>query len=109
MRNYLLLFLLLLPALAWALPDDATLSKMLIGTWDSSRHQYEYRRDGTWITDPPDDGYNSRGKWRIENGKLITTWRFQGESKDSSDAQTIVELTKTTLKTDVGTMTRSQN
>ena len=73
-----------LPVIAGALPDDATLSRLLIGTWHGHRHDTEYRADGTWILDPPDEGDNSRGKWRIEHGRLIKTWRFSDESSDST-------------------------
>ncbi len=62
-----------LPVIALALPDDATLSRLLVGTWHGHRHDTQYRADGTWILDPPDEGDNSRGKWRIEHGRLIET------------------------------------
>jgi hypothetical protein len=48
--------------------------------------------------DPPDEGDNSRGKWRIEHGRLITTWRFSGESSDSTTVDEIRELTKKILE-----------
>jgi hypothetical protein len=48
--------------------------------------------------DPPDEGDNTRGKWRIEHGRLITTWRFSGESSDSMAADEISELTQRILK-----------
>ena len=48
--------------------------------------------------DPPDEGDNTRGKWRIEHGKLIETWRFSGESSDSTSVEEIIELTKKIFK-----------
>jgi Lipocalin-like domain len=99
MRKYLFTLLLVVPSLAWALPDDATLTKMLVGDWASDRHEYIYRKDGTWTC--PEDEWN--GTWRIQNGKLITT--FQG---DKGNTETIIELTKTTLKTDAQTLTRKK-
>src|SRR5205823_13651386 len=60
-----------LPAIALALPDDATLSRLLVGTWHGHRHDTQYRADGTWIMDPPDEGDNSRGKWRVEHARSI--------------------------------------
>jgi hypothetical protein len=48
--------------------------------------------------DPPDEGDNSRGKWRIEYGRLITTWRFSGESSDSTAVEEIMELTEKIFK-----------
>jgi hypothetical protein len=70
MRAALLIAALVLPNIALALPDDATLSRLLVGTWHGHRHVTEYRADGTWIMDPPDEGDNSRGKLRIEHGRL---------------------------------------
>ena len=89
---------LVLPNIALALPDDATLSRLLVGTWHGHRHDTEYRADGTWIMDPPDEGDNSRGKWRIEHGRLIETWRFRDESSDSTSVEEIIELTEKVFK-----------
>ena len=44
--------------------------------------------------DPPDEEDNSRGKWRIEHGRLIETWRFSDESSDSMSVDEIIELTE---------------
>jgi hypothetical protein len=88
----------LIPAIALALPDDATLSQLLVGTWQGPRHQTQYRADGTWILDPPDEGDNTRGKWRIEHGRLIETWRFTDETEDSSSVEEIIELTEKVFK-----------
>ncbi len=89
---------LILPVIALALPDDATLSRLLVGTWHGHRHETQYRADGTWVLDPPDEGDNTRGKWRIEHGRLIETWRFTDETEDSSSVEEIVELTENTFK-----------
>src|SRR5207249_10232370 len=94
MRTTLVIVALIVPVIALALPDDATLSRLLVGTWHGHRHDTQYRADGTWIMDPPDEGDNSRGKWRIEHGRLITTWRFSGESSDSTAVEEIMELTE---------------
>jgi hypothetical protein len=98
MRAALLIVALVLPNIALALPDDATLSRLLVGTWHGHRHDTEYRADGTWIMDPPDEGENSRGKWRIEHGRLIETWRFSDESSDSTSVDEIIELTEKIFK-----------
>jgi hypothetical protein len=82
----------LAPVIALALPDDATLTRLLVGTWHGHRHDTEYRADGTWVLDPPDEGDNTRGKWRIEHGRLIETWRFTDETEDSSSVEEIIEL-----------------
>src|SRR4030095_4190170 len=89
---------LVLPNIALALPDDATLSRLLVGTWHGHRHETEYRADGTWIMDPPDEGDNTRGKWRIEHGQLIETWRFRNESSDSTSVEEIISLTEKVFK-----------
>src|SRR3954447_6520937 len=94
----LVIVALILPVIALALPDDATLSQLLVGTWKGPRHETQYRADGTWILDPPDDGDNTRGKWRIEHGRLIETWRLTDETEDSSSVQEIIELTEKTFK-----------
>jgi hypothetical protein len=88
----------LAPAIALALPDDATLSQLLVGTWKGPRHETQYRADGTWILDPPDDDDNTRGKWRIEHGRLIETWRLTDETEDSSSVEEIIELSEEIFK-----------
>jgi hypothetical protein len=98
MRAAHLIIALVLPSIALALPDDATLSRLLVGTWHGHRHDTEYRADGTWIMDPPDEGDNSRGKWRIEHGRLIETWRFRDESSYSTSVDEIIELTEKIFK-----------
>ena len=98
MRAALVIVALVVPVIAVALPDDATLSRLLVGTWQGPRHQTQYRADGTWVLDPPDEGDNTRGKWRIENGKLLETWRFTDESSDSTSTEEIIELAGKTFK-----------
>ena len=98
MRAAFVIIALIMPVIALALPDDATLSRLLVGTWHQYRHDTQYRADRTWVLDPPDEGDNTRGKWRIEHGRLITTWRFSGESSDSTAVDEISELTQKTFK-----------
>src|SRR5262245_35101798 len=98
MRAAFVIVALIVPVIALALPDDATLSRLLIGTWQGPRHQTVYRADGTWVLDPPDEGDNTRGKWRIEHGKLIETWRFSDESSDSTSTEEIIELSEKIFK-----------
>jgi hypothetical protein len=88
----------LVTVIAMALPDDATLSRLLVGTWQGPRHETQYRADGTWVLDPPDEGDNTRGKWWIEHGRLIETWRFTDETEDSSSVEEIIELTERIFK-----------
>jgi len=98
MRTTVVIVALIAPAIVLALPDDSTLTQLLVGTWQGPRHETEYRADGTWFLDPPDEGDNTRGKWRIEHGRLIETWRFIDETEDSSSVQEIIELTEKTFK-----------
>jgi len=98
MRYAFVLFACIVPISAPALPDDSTLSRLLVGMWQGPRHQTVYRADGTWMLDPPDEGDNTRGKWRIEHGKLIETWRFRDESSDSTSTEEIIELTEKIFK-----------
>jgi hypothetical protein len=49
---------------------------------------------GPGSLDPPDEGDNPRGKWRIEHGRLIETWRFSDESSDSTSVEEIIDLTE---------------
>ncbi len=56
MRTGFFIVALILPVIApLVLPDDATLSRLLVGTWHGHRHDTQYRADGTWILDPPDE------------------------------------------------------
>ena len=98
MRRSCLVAAFLSPVIVLALPDDATLSRLLVGTWHGHRHDTEYRADGIWILDPPDEGDNTRGKWRIEHGRLIETWRLTDETEDSSSVEEIIELTDKIFK-----------
>ena len=98
MRAAFVIVALVVPTIALALPDDATLTRLLIGTWQGPRHETQYRADGTWVLDPPDEGDNTRGKWRIEHGRLIETWRFTDETEDSSSVEEIIELTEKIFK-----------
>ena len=98
MRTTLVIVALIVPVIALALPDDATLSRLLVGTWQGPRHETQYRADGTWVLDPSDEGDNTGGKWRIEHGQLIETWRFRDESSDSTSVEEIIELTEKVFK-----------
>jgi hypothetical protein len=54
MRTAFVIVALIVPVIALALPDDATLSRLLVGTWHGHRYDTQYRADGTWIMDPTD-------------------------------------------------------
>lgn len=102
MRAAILFIVLSMPAIAGDLPDDPTLSRHLVGTWHGGRHDTRYFSDGTWMMDPQNyellGGRSTHGKWRIKDGKLVETWRFEGEPSDSSTVAEIIELTPTRLR-----------
>ena len=50
MRTAFVIVALIVPVIALALPDDATLSRLLVGTWHGHRHDTQYRADGTWMS-----------------------------------------------------------
>jgi hypothetical protein len=49
MRSAFVIVGFLAPVIAFALPNDATLSRLLVGTWRGPRYETQYRADGTWI------------------------------------------------------------
>lgn len=79
---------------------DAELSRQLAGSWLSSRHKTTYQLDGTWTMG------ESKGRWRIESGKLITTWRplivvnglLKKAPSDAEVVDEIIELSASTLR-----------
>jgi hypothetical protein len=52
--------------------DSKTLSSLLVGQWESPRHDYLYKADGTW-TMLPDEADNTHGTWRIEGNQYFDT------------------------------------
>ena len=49
--------------------DSKALSTLRVGTWSSPRHDYLYRKNGTW-TMLPADPENTHGTWHIEGNKV---------------------------------------
>lgn len=87
---------LLATAICHAAPDDSTLYRMLVGEWQGARHSVQYMKDGTWRFNPAEG--TTHGKWRIVGGKLVETWRFTGDSENSSATYDIVVIDDKTLK-----------
>lgn len=72
-------------------PEDTDrYTKLMIGKWNSPRHEYVYRADGTWTMLPEEEGATS-GRWRIEGNRFFN--KADCESGDAS-AYTILLLTK---------------
>jgi hypothetical protein len=72
--------------------DDDTSARLLLGTWRGDHHQAQYRADGTCTTDRPESGSRATGRWHIRDRHLITTWRSEGASTDSTVDDAIIEL-----------------
>jgi hypothetical protein len=70
--------------------DSKTLTALRIGDWESPRHDYRYRPDGTWIMLPDEEGATN-GTWRIEGNQY-----FDGAAVEAPkiDQYTIILLTK---------------
>jgi hypothetical protein len=52
--------------------DSAALSSLRVGEWESPRHEYLYRADGTWTMTPVEPDA-TRGTWRIEGNRYFET------------------------------------
>jgi hypothetical protein len=50
--------------------DTKALTRLRAGKWRSPRHDYLYRRDGTYSMLPDDDAETPRGKWEIKGNQL---------------------------------------
>jgi len=98
MRAALIIVAVILPVVALALPDDATLSRLLFGTWQSHRQPDSVSRGWHLDARSAERRRQQRGKWRIEHGKLIEIWRFSDESSDSTSTEEIIELNEYTFK-----------
>ena len=97
MKHLFLKIILLLTAITacYASPTDADLSRQILGTWQGGRHAVQYQANGTWRFDPKDG--TTHGTWKIANGQLVKSWRFDGDSKDTSAAFSIISLTNKQL------------
>ena len=50
--------------------DGKALTKLREGSWTSPRHDYLYRKNGTWVM-LPDEPNATSGSWRIEGNQSI--------------------------------------
>jgi hypothetical protein len=74
-------------------PSDSNskaLSSLLVGKWESPRHDYLYRADGTWTMLPVEPDI-THGTWRIEGNQL-----FDAVATDppQTSQHTIILITK---------------
>ena len=85
MKSFILAILLfaVFTALCGAAPDDARLSKLILGEWRWGRYAIvEYMGNGTYTINYMDE--ITSGKWHIKKRQLIEIYRNKGESKESS-------------------------
>src|SRR3954462_1987626 len=61
-----------LASLAGGQASDEQLTKLMIGSWRSPRHDYVFQADGSWWMGKPDPKA-THGGWKIERGRLIQT------------------------------------
>jgi hypothetical protein len=52
--------------------DGKAMANLLVGQWESPRHDYLYRADGTWTMLPAEPDI-THGTWRIENNQYFDT------------------------------------
>ena len=71
--------------------DSKVLSALLAGKWESPRHDYLYRPDGTWTMLPADPGITN-GTWRIQGNQLFDT---TATDPPTSGQSTIILISKT--------------
>jgi len=70
--------------------DSKTLAHLLVGEWESPRHDYLYRPDGTWTMLPAEED-TTHGSWRIEGNQYFST--FATEPPETNQ-YTIILITK---------------
>ena len=52
--------------------DSKALSRLILGKWESPRHDYLYRADGTWTMLPADPD-TTHETWRIDGNQYFDT------------------------------------
>jgi hypothetical protein len=72
--------------------DSAALTKLRVGKWTSPRHDYLFRKDGTWTMLPVEPDA-TRGKWHIEGNQYFDT-PLATESAADRTKYTLILLTK---------------
>lgn len=61
-----------------------------MGKWDSPRHEYAFKKDGTWVM-LPEEPRVTHGKWRIEGNQYFDTAMVK---PPQTTQYTIILLTK---------------
>jgi hypothetical protein len=73
--------------------DSKIFSSLLVGQWESPRHDYLYRADGTW-TMLPEEKDVTHGRWRIEGNQYFST---AATEPPETSQYTIILITKKDL------------
>jgi len=77
--------------------DTKTLASLIVGEWESPRHDTLYRADGTWTLLPAEEGI-LHGSWRVEGNQYFDTAQYTDTTatEPPKTAQyTIILITKT--------------
>ena len=82
--------------------DAAALTKLRVGAWSSPRHDFLFRKDGTWTVTPVDPG-TTHGTWRIEGNQYEERTIVQDAAPETSKYSIILLTAKDFISTD-GTM-----
>jgi hypothetical protein len=91
MRAWAILVVVSWPVLAAPTQDDASLRRLLVGTW-SMLPPITFRSDGTWT-----DGQRV-GNWQIVHQRLMRNWRSPGDTSDWNADDEIIELNRDRLR-----------
>jgi hypothetical protein len=70
--------------------DSKTFSSLLVGKWESPRHDYLFRGDGTWTMLPIEEN-TTHGRWHIDGNQYFDTAAI--EPPDTTQ-YTIILITK---------------
>jgi hypothetical protein len=70
--------------------DSKTFSNLLVGKWQSPRHEYLFRGDGTWTMLPVEED-TTHGSWRIEGNQYFDTAAIK---PTETSQYTIILITK---------------
>jgi hypothetical protein len=67
--------------------DPKALAGFLVGKWKSPRHDYLFRKDGTWLM-LPDEPETPHGNWRFEGNQYFDT--VKGDASRSNPCTVIL-------------------
>ena len=70
--------------------DSKTLSSLLVGKWESPRHDYLFRGDGTWTMLPIEEN-TTHGRWHIDGNQYFDTAAIE---PPETTQYTIILITK---------------